>query len=35
MKGLVIRDLETNQNEQGAFLSIYHAVAHTFAATPW
>jgi Serine dehydrogenase proteinase len=32
-KGLVIRDLEANQSEQDAFLSVYHAVAHTFSAT--
>jgi hypothetical protein len=33
-KGLAIRDLESNQNEQDAFLSVYHAAAHTFSATP-
>jgi hypothetical protein len=33
-KGLVIRDLEANQSEQDAFLSVYHAAAHTFGATP-
>jgi hypothetical protein len=33
-KGLVIRELEANQAEQDAFLSVYHAAAHTFAATP-
>jgi len=33
-KGLVIRELEANQSEQDAFLSVYHAAAHTFSATP-
>ena len=33
-KGLVIHDLEANQSEQDAFLSVYHAASHTFAATP-
>jgi hypothetical protein len=32
-KGLVIHDLEANQSEQDAFLSVYHAASHTFAAT--
>jgi hypothetical protein len=33
-KGLVIRHLEANQNEQDLFLSVYHAAAHTFSSTP-
>ena len=33
-RGLIIRDLESNQKEQDAFLSVYHAAAHTFSATP-
>ena len=33
-KGLVIRDFEGNQSEQDAFLSVYHAASHAFAATP-
>jgi len=33
-RGLIIRDLEANQNEQDAFLSVYHAASHTFSATP-
>jgi hypothetical protein len=33
-KGLVIQYLEANQNEQDTFLSVYHAMAHTFSSTP-
>lgn len=33
-KGLEIQDLEQNQAEQDAFLSVYHATAHTFSGTP-
>jgi hypothetical protein len=32
-KGLAITELEQNQNEQDAFLSIYHAMAITFSST--
>lgn len=32
--GLVVTDLESDQVMQDALLSIFHAVTHTFAATP-
>jgi hypothetical protein len=33
-KGLIIRNLENNQSEQEALLSVYHATTHTFGSTP-
>lgn len=33
-KGLIIRNLENNQSEQDAILSVYHATTHTFGSTP-
>lgn len=33
-EGMPIDALEANQAEQDAFLSIYHAAAHTFSSTP-
>jgi hypothetical protein len=33
-KGLIIRNLENNQSEQDALLSVYHATTHTFGSTP-